>query len=151
MYTILNDVNWIAICFPKGLEVKFLVILFVYLNPNILLVSHMLMLIYNTICETFMSDFELILLGDFNCRVGDFSNITNVYFCIDVDCILSERVSLGKTVNTKGRDLLKFSEEKQMLLLNGHVVGDFPAGFTHFSKGGGSTVDFCLLNWALLQ
>lgn len=84
-------------------------------------------------CHTFM-------IGDFNSRVtllNSFGLPLNGFSC------KSNRESLDKNEDKRGREFCQGTESKELIILNGRIEGDIPASFTYIDKKGCSTIDLC--------
>ena len=99
------------------------------------------------------SDPYLVLVGDFNARIGSLAESSNVVsdsaaaqiglpLSPDSDLFLP-RTSCDTVVNRPGRDLLAFCREMQLLILNGRST-DPQGEFTYISTLGHSTIDYAL-------
>ena len=94
------------------------------------------------------SESTTLLLGDFNSRIGSYSEdfISNCgHFQPDLytanDSIIESRRSMDTTVDAMGKNLLKFCSNNELLIFNGRSFGD-KGDFTFLSKLGKSVVDY---------
>ena len=81
---------------------------------------------------------KVVVMGDFNARVGELSNSLNSNVDTE-DTVIIPRSSEDKTVNGPGRGVLESLNAVGLVLLNG--VGE-RARFTSFQKIGNSLIDF---------
>ena len=95
---------------------------------------------------------EFLIAGDWNARIGQkieedlfdrFQFIsTDLEELVKID--YSERKSQDKTINRSGRQLLKFTAQSGLMILNGRSRGDESGEFTFISNAGSSVVDYML-------
>ena len=78
-----------------------------------------------------------MLLGDFNCQIGDFQNYTEFEIA---------RQSTDKKTNSRAKQLIRKIVETDMMVLNGSTISD-EKGFPTFTNANGSSViDICLID-----
>ncbi|XP_023244321.1 uncharacterized protein LOC111642244 [Centruroides sculpturatus] len=98
----------------------------------------------------FNEDLNLIILGDFNARMGEGNVIPdyigNVY---DIDLVKRKRKSKDVIVNSRGRKMLQFCADKNLLILNGRTSGDEAGEYTFVSSLGSSVIDFGLTTFSV--
>jgi exonuclease III len=92
-----------------------------------------------------LSDYSMIIGGDFNARVGELNNIADEtpFFGSQLSCF---RSSLDSLVNRKGRLLVQLMEENMLYVLNGRTVSDTPGQFTFLNDNGSSAIDYVWIN-----
>lgn len=92
---------------------------------------------YKRVIEEFMDECEkIIICGDMNARVGEEQG------CLDIDDQISEariRKSKDKTLNLKGKKLLKLCEKFCLIVMNGRSTGDEEGNLTFVGGGPGFT------------
>ena len=108
---------------------------------------------------TFNENDPIILGGDFNARIGNFTG--RVTEDLDVlgtwegnhndyddgrekDINKRERVSEDKKLNAQGCEFLDFCTGTDLCILNGRTIGDLSGKFTYIGRNGCSVVDFAL-------
>ena len=99
---------------------------------------------------------RLILMGDFNARIGDrierkrIEGDETVFDEIIEDArwgmILEKRKSRDSVVNRLGKELLEFCKEKDLVVLNGRSLGDQAGEFTCIETVGASVVDYFIVS-----
>lgn len=93
-------------------------------------------------------DSRFILIGDFNCRVGDSQVIPKDLL---PSSLAHSRLSKDVVINANGKMLLSFLEDFNLLLLNGRTKGDSLGEFTYISSQGSSVIDLCVVSADLLD
>lgn len=88
-------------------------------------------------------EFGLIISGDFNARVAEGGDLNN--FSIETT-FNSNRNSFDKMVDPRGKCLLDFVNNNDLIILNGRSRGDKMGKFTHISTNGNSVIDYCICN-----
>lgn len=89
---------------------------------------------------------NVVIIGDFNGRVGKLNQIYESSVEIDNDLISNERFTNDFTINKRGRMLCEIFEFHGFILLNGRSKNDNPAKFTFIGKNGKSIVDLAWVN-----
>jgi len=85
---------------------------------------------------------NIILLGDFNARIGNGNN--DLYLNDAIDNI-PNRQSKDLTCNGNGKKLLRFCDDFNFLVLNGRF-NDFEGDFTFSNANGNSVIDYGLIS-----
>ncbi|KAK3082441.1 hypothetical protein FSP39_009605 [Pinctada imbricata] len=102
---------------------------------------------------------NIMLLGDFNARTGRLQcdyiiDDENRYMDFDSSYIsdnpIYERISMDKSVNEYGRNLLELCKANRLRILNGRTIGDTIGKFTCYQWNGCSVVDYCIVTEDLL-
>ena len=122
----------------------------VYINrdTDIVVVLEMLEMSMLELRETH-SEAELILVGDFNSRIGMLNQgILELFNDVNLE---AERYNRDKKVDTRGRALAEFSENNGLFVLNGRSRGDAEGGLTYIGPNGSSTVDLALVGSGCLS
>ena len=90
----------------------------------------------------------LIILGDFNCRIGS-ENINIMRGDEDKrgDC----RNSKDKILNAEGRELLSFCEAFELEIMNGKYGDDINGELTYINGNGCSVIDFVICTQDIIQ
>jgi hypothetical protein len=89
---------------------------------------------------------DLIMIGDFNARVGK----QNVYNCSLRD-VSESRISQDTHKNTLGRKLIAFCEDMSLTMLNGRFKGDEEGRLTFHGARGRSVIDYCLCKSSVFE
>ena len=92
----------------------------------------------------------LIVSGDFNARISNLNTIDGQALQLNSDNFYY-RESLDMTFNSRGNTLMQFMDERGLFVLNGRVLGDFPAQYTYVSNVGKSVIDLVWGNKAALD
>ena len=93
----------------------------------------------------------IIIGGDFNAHMGtDDHNLYSQYNQIHdpgntTDTGLT-RLSRDSRCNYSGLCLAQVAKRRELTILNGNKAGDRPGEYTHFSKAGGSVIDYILIS-----
>ena len=107
-----------------------------------------------------LSDVYMLLMGDFNCRIGnlqdfyDFKN--NVPDLEEFDSIfygsITTRVSCDHVITSSGRRLVEFCKTYGIYIINGRLGRDANNGsFTYIGPNGCSVIDYLLLSQELFD
>lgn len=108
--------------------------------------------------EAFLEPFEstypsalTIVCGDFNASIGTDDNSLYTHFNLFMDPeeqtdIGATRLSKDRRSNFSGLCLVQAARRRELLILNGNIEGDRPGEYTHFSKAGGSVIDYILIS-----
>ena len=99
--------------------------------------------------ESQYGDCGLIIGGDQNCRVGQLN--MDLGDILDNSELENIRESRDERVNTRGRNLVNFMENRAMLLVNGRSKSDCPAQFTYCSGFSSSILDLVWVNLQMLE
>lgn len=102
---------------------------------------------------------EVILMGDFNARVGSLKdyipNDTDKHLPLDDDYILDTnqptRNNLDTTHDNRGKHLLEICIGAQLRILNGRKLGDTLGYYTSYQYNGRSTIDYAICSESLLN
>jgi len=86
---------------------------------------------------------KVVLLGDFNARVG------NKDISIHDSGRVSGRVSKDRVVSNKGISLINFCNDFNLIILNGRGLGDEEGQLTFFNAQGQSVIDYALVSEGL--
>jgi hypothetical protein len=81
------------------------------------------------------SEESLIIMGDLNARIGNFS--TDIY---------QPSSAKDLVVNSRGRQLIDIIRTYELSTLNGSTKSDPYGEFTFVNKNGSSCIDLCLIN-----
>ena len=94
----------------------------------------------------------MLIMGDFNGRVGDLDDRYNEYMLLcqtiptpkpDIDIPI--RKSCDSVVNSHGNKIVQLCHTMDFVILNGRTVGDIIGNFTHHNNNNGlSTIDYGL-------
>ena len=76
----------------------------------------------------------IVVLGDFNTRIGNMSDCI-----VEVDCNIAPRKVLDETKNSQGEEFIEFLQEMSICVLNGRFQND---NYTCISRKGKSVVDY---------
>lgn len=108
--------------------------------------------------EAFLEPFDstypsalTIVCGDFNASIGTDDNSLYTHFNLFMDPeeqtdIGATRLSKDRRSNFSGLCLVQAARRRELLILNGNIEGDRPGEYTHFSKAGGSVIDYILIS-----
>jgi exonuclease III len=90
------------------------------------------------------SNQKVILIGDFNARIGDNDICTPD---LPATCIVqNKRQARDGITNTQGRRLIECLDEANLTVLNGRTCGDINGEYTFSSTNGASSIDLCFIN-----
>jgi hypothetical protein len=82
-------------------------------------------------------DEKFLAIGDFNARLGGWQS------CLQEELGLNPRTSKDPTSNSRGKKLIKLSEENGWVICNGARKGDTNGELTFTNANGGSVIDIC--------
>lgn len=95
---------------------------------------------------------NMILIGDFNGRIGNGQDLSELTGVIELGNALSnKRESKDKVTNLKGKKILEFCEVFNLIILNGRISGDRWGDFTFMGGRGASVIDLCCVSVELAQ
>ena len=122
----------------------------VYISPShdIKSVLNDLKVAINFIVLEFVND-PLIVVGDFNCRVGSRNNIVEDALVNDTE-LRCEMLSVDLELNGRGKYLLECMEDLGLFLINVRTCSDSQAQFTFASSVGCSVIDLAWGNQKIL-
>lgn len=103
--------------------------------------------------KSFVADNEInnpVFIGDMNVRIGENQQDITAINRSNFISGLIRRKSRDKEVNSKGRKLLEFCDDYNLILLNGQTLGDEEGEFTYISNLGQSVNDICAVSANLL-
>ena len=99
---------------------------------------------------------DIILIGDFNSRIGQLEqSISHIYIDERDDMnsrqlfLKDKRTSQDTTTNKKGKDFLELCNKSQLVILNGRKLGDISGKYTCHKYNGSSVVDFIATSYNL--
>uniref|UniRef100_T1J5B6 Reverse transcriptase domain-containing protein n=1 Tax=Strigamia maritima TaxID=126957 RepID=T1J5B6_STRMM len=92
----------------------------------------------NVLDEATRTGAQLLLIGDFNARIGR-ENVTND----EEDAIT--RKSEDEVLNFEGKKLLTFCDNNALKILNGCCRGDYTGKFTFIGALGASVIDYAIV------
>ena len=124
---------------------KVFILNFLYLNPLYNIAEYLISLsdTITDICNTYDKP-KIIILGDFNARIGNSNSYDETYdneIFDGLECS-ARRESLDLIYNQRGNSLVKCMETLGFIVLNGRFPNDKPAQFTFVnSQGNKSMVD----------
>lgn len=93
---------------------------------------------------------KCILLGDCNIRMGRLQSFDNEIEFNNVN-IRQIRNSKDSVVNSRGKKLVDWFDNRGMLILNGRTLGDEEGEMTFVSKQGEAVNDVCAISYELLD
>ena len=99
--------------------------------------------------DTFQKSKKVVLLADFNARIGSHNQCdpeSSIGYYMS-----TERESLDKTLNNRGRACIKFMNDFEMIVVNGRTFGDTPGSFTFINSNGKSVVDLTMVNFNFIE
>ena len=104
-------------------------------------------------------DCYTLLVGDFNARTGNLSDIIDNAPMPGVDIIplhlnainLSDRFNLDSTTKTYGRKLITCCKHSDMAIVNGRMLGDIPGNLTSYQSSGNSVIDYAIASHNMLD
>lgn len=102
----------------------------------------------------YKTHFRVGLIGDFNARTGQLSDLvsnddvrfTDLPDDYTVDLDIIERKNCDETVNTFGKRLIELCQMSGLRIVNGRKLGDSVGKRTCFEWNGSSTVDYMLMD-----
>lgn len=94
---------------------------------------------------------KLIVMGDFNARIGEENTVT--YEDVWNDITVSEKVrrSKDKLCNGEGNELLDFCSTHNLDILNGKYGDDAEGNFTYVNMNGESVIDYAAVRPTILE
>ena len=99
---------------------------------------------------------DIILIGDFNSRIGQLDQTISHIYIDELDNMNSRQLFLGDkrtsqdtTTNKKGKDFLDLCNKSQLVILNGRKLGDISGKYTCHKYNGSSVVDFIATSYNL--
>ena len=98
----------------------------------------------------------LIIVGDFNAKLGPNDTVLCNYLELNPDEVCSDtlsffRVSKDKELNRAAHYLINLCLPANQILLNGRSSGDMPGEFTFRSRRGASAIDYIIIPSALKE
>lgn len=132
----------------KLIEIKNWLVLPIYLNYNKWENS------FENLCNFINSNSEqnLIIIGDFNGRISNEQNNSDMYNYINVtSTIRGVRKSKDRILNTRGRKLLELFLNFGLVVLNGRTQSDAEGEFTFIGKMGNSVIDLAVVSVSCLE
>ena len=109
--------------------------------------------------DDFSKKGDIIIGGDFNCRVGllpDYVEEDNNFYGNGdpeqiIDNQFANRYSQGKTINSLRRNLIDLCLTRQLKIINGRTLGDLTGKFTCYKGNGNSVGDYIICSENLLH
>lgn len=105
-------------------------LVFTYLSPSCLIPLESVFQNLNPFNEV------CLIFGDFNARIGNYQNTST-----DRD-----RKSKDKSVNSRGKYLISYLNNNNLIVLNGATESDSTGNFTFSNKNGCSVIDLCIVS-----
>lgn len=96
------------------------------------------------------SNFDFIIIGDFNSRIAECQTLSKHAFIEDAINIFNQRNSKDIVLNANGRDILDLFDDLNIIILNGRVVDDSGGEFTYVGSRGSSVIDLCEISYSLM-
>lgn len=90
------------------------------------------------------SDCPLIIVGDFNSRIGTLNSYNEV---VHMGCLINERKTMDKERDKRGKEFIENIEDMELLVLNGRTSSDTPANFTYLEEKGMSVIDLAMCRY----
>lgn len=127
------------------IEHTFIIIGNIYLPP-LCDIELQLELLNNTIIKikSKYPNSNMVLLGDFNCRIGNLNSFDDDIF--DNFQLIGARTSSDIVINRRGKLLSETMETLGFYLCNGRSLSDSPGKFTNITARGKSTIDLVWIN-----
>lgn len=116
-----------------------------YISPGADFSSFLNLLDVTLKCVKELYSCPIVMLGDFNARVGTLNVIPPEL--VEETYLQPYRTSGDNITNKRGQELVEMMELNSFFLLNGCTVSDSPAKFTYVGSTGSSTID---LGWCNL-
>lgn len=122
-----------------------MILCFTYFKPDIYIdeILELLQLSLTHVLEKY-SDQIILVLGDFNSRVGEVSSISELH--VQNTNVYENMLNSDKVVNYRGRCLVEFMMSHNFSLINGSIITDRPANFTFSGPQGNSVIDLVFCN-----
>ena len=88
-----------------------------------------------------IEDENIIIMGDFNARMGC---LERIFVCYLNECVTHK--SKDHSINHRGRLLTECCETNNLIVLNGSLPGDKEGAFTFFNRNGASVLDLIIVS-----
>jgi len=96
-----------------------------------------------------LSSEQVILIGDFNARIGECQNLSGECF-LNTNDVKPSRSSRDTFMDSRGSQFIDMCNNYGLIVINGRCDADWRGEFTYVSGRGRSVIDLCCVSLAIL-